>query len=152
MKLWQGCFSTDDFKRMEAIRLAHDLESEAEALRYAISEQAARCQLPTTVRLASLYDDAKRSCVEMNGRWRRANVNTDLQEEVRLANATREKLKRWSFRVDDVDLSRVDRIATKHNLKKRAEAVRFALYVQGTIDGFTTFRRSKHREHHLASS
>ena len=143
LSLWQGSFSEADFDRIGHIRRIHGHGADAEAIRYAVREQAARASLPVTPILAPLYVEALASCVEMKGRWLRANVSPSTQAAASTANATRKKLRRWSFRLDEVDLQRMDAICERHSLKKRAEAVRFAIHVQAALDGFKTKRRQR---------
>lgn len=142
LSLWQGSFSGADFDRIEYIRSIHGHGANAEAVRYAVREQAARAVLPVTPILEPLYKAALASCVEMKGRWLRANVSPSTQEAALTANSSRKRLRRWSFRLDEVDLGRMDAICKRHSLKKRAEAVRFAIYVQAALDGY---KRRKQR-------
>lgn len=142
LNLWQGSFSDADFDRIAHIRSVHGHGADAEAIRYAVREQATRVGLPVTPILAPIYADALASCVEMRGRWARANVSQATQEAASAANASRAKLTRWSFRLADIDLQRMDIIKRHHGLKKRAEAVRFAIRVQAALDGFKQPKRS----------
>jgi len=143
LSLWQGSFSEADFDRMAYIRRVHGHGADAEAIRFAVREQAVRSALPVTPILTPLYAAAISSCVEMKGRWVRANVSPSTQAAALAANAGRKKLRRWSFRTDETDLERMDIIKERHGLSKRAEAVRFAIHVQAALDGYRPKRRQQ---------
>lgn len=148
MKLWQGSFSADDFRRIEYIKRVHGQLADAEAVRYAVRETEARLAGPVTTLLRSAYDQAAAYCADVVS-WRRANKSRAAQSEAADANAGRRKLTRWSFRCEEEDTARMDRIADHHGVgrgqHKRAAAVRFALYVQATLDGYVNRRRQHER-------
>lgn len=132
---WRCFITREDRRRIFYLLERHQLGRQAEVVRYVLQRYLGAIRDRTH---QDLIQRGLRTCVQMAGRWTRANQTWYTQVQAREDNQGRIKTEAIMMRLSREDLDRIETVRKYHSLGKKAEAVRLALFVVAELDGFQT--------------
>ena len=129
-----------DFEGLRHIGIANGLRDVSQAVRLVIRRQAARDCLYGGLegRKPKMRDDPEwRAYVRGQAVEDVAQYRQILKDRMEYERPEEEQLRQWGCRLYNSDLDNLEAVASAWGIGSRTKAVRFAVRVQATLDGFS---------------